>query len=202
CLGRRYLESGVMRASLMVAAAMSVLGWSMEIITPDLLVAVLLTYYFWMALDPATAGRAPRAFACGLLGGLAYLAKAYAFPFFVAHFPLPWALGAGAHASPGPLRRYAVATVAGMIGFLLVAGPWILVLSARYGRPTITTAASRRNIPAAVVFGATNPDRAPLSAGPKLAPLPTRPDPARGKTARAEPPPPTPPPPPGAPPPH
>src|SRR5262249_16575158 len=43
CLGRRYLESGVMWASLMAAAAMSVLGWSMEIITPDLLVAVLLT---------------------------------------------------------------------------------------------------------------------------------------------------------------
>lgn len=169
CLGRRYLESGVMRASLMVAAAMSVLGWSMEIITPDLLVAVLLTYYFWMALDLATAGRAPRAFVCGLLGGLAYLAKAYAFPFFVAHFLLTVALAAWAHTSPRPLRRYAVATVAGMLGFLLVAGPWILVLSARYGRPTITTAASRRNIPAAVVFGATNPDRAPFSAGQKLA---------------------------------
>src|SRR5215813_9099986 len=114
CLGRRYLESGVMRASLVVAAAMSVLGWSMEIITPDLLAA--------------------------------------------------WA-----HASPRPLRRYAVATVAGMLGFLLVAGPWILVLSAKHGRPTITTAASRRNIPAAVVFRATNPDRAPFSAGQKLA---------------------------------
>src|SRR5215468_761991 len=66
CLGRRYLESGIMRASLVVAAGMSVPGWSMEIITPDLLVAVLLTYYFWIALDPATAGRAPRAFVCGL----------------------------------------------------------------------------------------------------------------------------------------
>src|SRR5499427_3243179 len=65
CRGRRYLESGVMRACLVVAAAVSVLGWSMEIITPDLLLAVLLTYYFWIALDPATAGRAPRAFVCG-----------------------------------------------------------------------------------------------------------------------------------------
>ena len=169
CLGRRYLESGVMRACLVVAAAVSVLGWSMEIITPDLLLAVLLTYYFRMALDPATAVRAPRAFACGLLGGLAYLAKAYAFPFFVAHFLLTVGLAAWAHASPRPLRRYAVATVTGMLGFLLVAVPWILVLSARYGRPTITTAASRRNIPAAVVFRATNPDRAPFSAGQKLA---------------------------------
>src|SRR5262249_46576827 len=82
CLGRRYLESGTMRASLVVAAAMGVLGWSMEIITPALLVTVMLTYYFWIALDPGTVGRAPRAFVGGLLGGLAYLAKAYAFPFF------------------------------------------------------------------------------------------------------------------------
>src|SRR5262249_57768157 len=58
---------------------------------------------------------------------------------------------------------------AGMLGFVVGAGPWILVLPARYGRPTIPTAASRRNIPAAVVFGATNPDRAPFSAGQKLA---------------------------------
>jgi hypothetical protein len=169
CLGRRYLESGLMRACLAVAAAVSVLGWSMEMITPDLLLAVLLTCYFCVTLDPATAVRAPRAFACGLLGGLAYLAKAYACPFFVAHFLLTVTLAAWAHASPRPLRRYAVATMAGMLGFLVVAGPWILVLSARYGRPTITTAASRRNIPAAVVFGATNPDRAPFSAGQKLA---------------------------------
>src|SRR5215470_1289174 len=59
CLGRRYLESGLMRACLAITAAVSVLGWSMEMITPDLLLAVLLTYYFCVTLDPATAVRAP-----------------------------------------------------------------------------------------------------------------------------------------------
>jgi len=168
-LGRRYLESGVMRACLVVVAAVSVAGWSMEIIAPDLLLAVLLTYYFCLTLDPATAVRPRRVFVGGVLGGLAYLAKAYAFPFFIAHFLLTMALAAWAHAAPRPLRRYAVVTMAGMLGFLLVAGPWILVLSAKYGRLTITTAAGRRNIPAAVVYGATNPDRAPFPAGQKLA---------------------------------
>jgi hypothetical protein len=170
-LGRHYLESGITRRLFVVAAAVSVLNWSMEIITPDLLLTVLLTYYFYLVRDPATVERPSRAFACGVLGGLAYLAKAYAFPFFIAHFLLTIALHAWAGAKPRPLKPYVVVTLAGVLGFLLVAAPWVGVLTMKYGRPTITTAAGRRNIPAAVVFGATNPDRAPFQPGLKLAPI-------------------------------
>jgi hypothetical protein len=171
CLGRRYLESSITRRLLVVTAAVSVLTWSMEVISPDLLLAVLLTYYFYLVLDPATIVRPSRAFACGVLGGFAYLAKAYAFPFFVAHFLLTIALYACARFEPRLLKRYVSVTLAGIFGFLLVAAPWVGVLSMKYGRPTITTAASTRNIPAAVVFGAANPDRAPFSSELKLAPI-------------------------------
>ena len=169
-LGRRYLESSITRQLSMVAAAVTVANWSMAIITPDLLLAVLLTYYFYLVLDPATAELPPRAFACGVLGGLAYLAKAYAFPFFIAHFLLTVGLHAWVGAKARPLRPYVVVALAGLLGFLLVAAPWVSVLSSKYGRLTVTTTVGRRNAPAVVVFGATNPDRAPFPPGLKLAP--------------------------------
>jgi hypothetical protein len=54
--------------------------------TPDLLVAVILTIYIGVVIGKDYPRSLWQGAACGLLGALAYLAKAYAFPFFVAHF--------------------------------------------------------------------------------------------------------------------
>ena len=168
-LGRRYAESVVTRRLLVVTAAVSVLSWSIERITPDLLLAVMLTFYFYMVSDPAIMTAPARAFACGILGGLAYLAKAYAFPFFIVHFLGTIILYTWAQSAPDASRRYLLATLAGLSGFVMVAAPWIGVLSTTYGQLTITTAASSRNIPTSVRRGATNTDRAPFAPGLKLA---------------------------------
>jgi len=56
-LSRWFLESAIARVLLILAAALSVLTWSMEVISPDLLLAVVLTHYFYLVLDPATATR-------------------------------------------------------------------------------------------------------------------------------------------------
>ena len=85
-LGRRYAESAVTRRLLVATAAVSVLTLEHRVITPDLLLAVMLTFYFYMVSDPAVMTAPARPFACGILGGLAYLAKAYAYPFFIVHF--------------------------------------------------------------------------------------------------------------------
>jgi hypothetical protein len=168
-LGRRYAESAVTRRLLVATAAVSVLSWSIEVITPDLLLAVMLTFYFYVVSDPAVMTAPGRAFACGILGGLAFLAKAYAFPFFIVHFLGTITLYTWAQSSPGAAKRYLVATLAGLSGFVIVAAPWIAVLSTTYGQLTVTTAASSRNIPTSVRRGVTNTDRAPFAPGLKLA---------------------------------
>jgi hypothetical protein len=168
-LGRRYAESAVTRRLLVATAAVSVLSWTIEVITPDLLLAVMLTFYFYVVSDPATMTAPGRAFACGILGGLAYLAKAYALPFFIVHFLGTITLFTWAQSGHGASRRYVVATLAGLSGFVIVAAPWIAVLSTTYGQLTITTAASSRNIPTSVRRGTTNTDRAPFAPGLKLA---------------------------------
>jgi hypothetical protein len=170
-LGRRYVESAVTRRLLVATAAVSVLSWSIEVITPDLLLAVMLTFYFYTVSDPAIMTTPGRAFACGILGGLAYLAKAYAFPFFIVHFLGTLILFTWAQSTRGASRRYLVATLAGLSGFVIAAAPWIGVLSTSYGQLTITTAASSRNIPTSVRRGTTNTDRAPFAPGMKLSPI-------------------------------
>jgi hypothetical protein len=54
--------------------------------TPDLLVAVILVVYLGVVVGADYPRSLWQGAACGLLGALAYLAKAYAFPFFLAHF--------------------------------------------------------------------------------------------------------------------
>lgn len=147
-LAARYVESAPARALLLAATAVGALAWSMRIIAPDLLLAVLLTYYFHVVADPALTDRPDRAFAIGLLGGLAYLAKAYALPFFLAHFLgtiafAGWPGADGARLGRVRWRRCALAAGAGLLGFALLAGPWVAVLSVTQGRLTFSTAPSR-----------------------------------------------------------
>ena len=148
-LAPRYVESAPARALLLAATAVGALAWSMWTIAPDLLLAVLLTYYFHVVAHPALTARPGRAFASGLLGGLAYLAKAYALPFFLAHFLgtivlAGWARADGAGRAGGARwRDWARAAGAGLLGFALLAGVWVAILSVTQGRLTLTTAVSR-----------------------------------------------------------
>src|SRR5437764_9555682 len=54
-------------------------------ITPDLLLGMWLMGYFLMALDPKLPQKRGRQFATGVVGGFAYLAKAFALPFVIVH---------------------------------------------------------------------------------------------------------------------
>lgn len=108
--------------------------------TPDLLVAALLTVYVGIVAGEGYPRSVREAAAAGGVGGLAYLAKAYAFPFFVVHFLLlaGWLLvrrGRGRD----DRRRIVLATLVGLLAFGAVASPWVAAISLAYGRPTIGT---------------------------------------------------------------
>ena len=108
-------------------------------ITPDSLLACLLTWYFVLAAGLVQEGSARRAFAAGLLGGLCFLVKAYAVPFVAAHLCvtglLRWRLvrkGRARGGVAGPLA-------AGLAGLLLAAAPWIAVISVQGRRLMINS---------------------------------------------------------------
>ena len=120
------------------AAGNSVL-WSVEYISPDLLQAGLICLAVSQMLSAAWLERRRATLLAGATWGLAYLAKAIG---------LPLALGASAAlaalwaiARPERRRQAAAALALTYAAFLVVAGPWIAVLSAKYGQFTFSTTA-------------------------------------------------------------
>ena len=137
---------------LMIITAAVTVRLAVRIITPDLLMAALLLFYLALTQRPDLLHRRRIPFIAGCVGGLAYLAKAYALPFVLIHFPLTLLLRRWGGADPqisgdiAPSRpatpRYFISLLAALLGCLLVSAPWIAVLSHSYGRLTITTAGS------------------------------------------------------------
>lgn len=134
------LEDGwVMGAT--TAAALLVIPNMVHTIAPDVIMAACLFAYLSMvASDDLLDSRRTQLLA-GVLGGVAYLAKAYALPVVVVHLPFAIAMRLYAHGRltlQGILRAARTFLVSGAL-LAIVAGAWIAVLSKRYGRLTIST---------------------------------------------------------------
>lgn len=118
------------RIVVTAAFAPIVFAWASSVITPDLLLVCLLLFYLRVMF--AGEPRTRTAIAAGLLGGVAYLAKAYALPFVVAHFTLVHAVRSR--------RLLTKPFAAGMAALLAIALPWIATISVKYGHLTVSNA--------------------------------------------------------------
>lgn len=110
-------------------------------VTPDLMLACLLGWYAVLSLRLLSGqGGAGGAFLCGLLGGVAYLAKNYALPFVLAHLALTLAAGLLLRRKY-PILPFRPARLAfAAAGLALVALPWVAVISVHDGGLTIGSA--------------------------------------------------------------
>ncbi len=138
-LAGRFALSGRLRTVVLAALLPALWQFTFHSLSPDFLVVCVLVWYFSVVFDPRYRDSARLAVACGVLGALAYFAKAYGFHFFLAHFTLMavllWIGGGNAAERRAALRNYAV----GLAAFAVLAGAWIGVLSAKYGGPTVAT---------------------------------------------------------------
>ena len=156
-----------LRWAASAAIAVMALDHSVVLLTPDLLVAAILTVYLWQSLDTNVVDRPIAACKCGLVAGVAYLAKAYAFPFFVLHFSVLaviYSRRAGAGATRRALRTIAAA-LAGAAVFVL---PWGTVISVKYGHPTISSAGALNHALVGPVLAGRQPLVRGLLAGKNL----------------------------------
>lgn len=129
------------------------LVWSVTVATPDLLMAALVQLGLGWTLGPDPAGAGSRPFAAGLCYGAAYLAKAVALPVTVAMLLLIAAVRWRTRAAePGALLRRTGWSLAGV---LLVAAPWIALLSWHYGKPIVSSSGPIAH----AIVGPDNPDR-------------------------------------------
>jgi hypothetical protein len=131
--------AGLFYWGLWTMALLSIL-WSVEWITPDLLLAGVILFAFAEMLDSEWHLRPGIAFGSGVLWGLAYLVKAVGLPLGIltslGMAVLWWRNNPGARLQ---IARSAGLTLAGL---LLVAAPWVAVMSWHYGKLTVSHSAS------------------------------------------------------------
>ena len=119
--------------------ALASIYWSVEFITPDLLLSGLVCLATSQMLSPKWGESRRAQFLAGILFGTAYLAKAVAFPLTLGlSFSIASLSVIVRRMNPKIALRNLGITFA---GFLLVAVPWVLVLSLKYGHLTISTSA-------------------------------------------------------------
>jgi hypothetical protein len=133
-VGRDMRE--VMRFIIAICAA----SYALLSATPDLLLATIIACYLGVVFDRSYPCRKYSSILAGMLAGLGYLAKSYALPFFILHFPLAslghW-LDSKTHANR---RNIVMKTFIGFGVFILVAAIWLPVISAKAGHFTIGSA--------------------------------------------------------------
>jgi hypothetical protein len=133
---------GLFYWGLWTMAMLSIL-WSVEWITPDLLLAGVVLFAFAEMVDSGWYLRPGTAFGSGVLWGLSYLVKAVGLPLGILTclgMALLWW-------RKNPRAEWKIAHSVGLTlaGLLLVAGPWVAVLSWHYGKLTVSTSASHNH---------------------------------------------------------
>jgi hypothetical protein len=113
------------------------LKWSVEVITPDLLMSGLMILGISIAVRSDRQRTKGTAFVAGAIYGMAYLAKAVALPIaLMLAVLLPVLRRVERSATTREVYRDACMTLCGLT---IVALPWIAVLSSHYGAPTFST---------------------------------------------------------------
>ncbi len=112
-------------------------AWSGTNITPDLLMAGLFCCGTSRLLSDKWVANTRTALGAGIVLGTAYLAKAVALP--VSALMIIALAGTNVAVCQSSLRQTVRATTIIVAGFLMVAGPWIGILSYKYGRPVFST---------------------------------------------------------------
>jgi len=104
----------------------------------DFLLLCILIYYFSIVFNKNYPSHVSGAVVGGILGAFAYFSKPYGLPFFLSHFLLISACHYMRNESVIQKRNVVRNTLTGLAVFLLISGPWIGLISYKYGTFTFS----------------------------------------------------------------
>ena len=131
--------SSKIRISIILSLIPLTLYFSLILVTPDLLLLSILTFYLVVIFDVKYSSSPRKGLVCGAIGGIAFLCKHYALPFFVAHFSLLNILHFFRSDSSREKKNIVVNLLSGMAIFSMISGFWITVLSKEFNEFSIGT---------------------------------------------------------------
>lgn len=117
--------------------------FAFEAITPDVLLVLLMVVQQRALVRWLNTGNTRPALVWGCFGALGYLAKAYYFPFFLAQwaFTLGWGLFFS-----DQKQRLARQSLAALLIFACISGPWIGIISSKQGHFTLSAAVAYNQV--------------------------------------------------------
>jgi hypothetical protein len=126
---------------LLWVAALILLSFALQSGSPDLLFTALLLVYLTMVFGNDYIPSRRAGLFCGVLGGLAFLAKSFGLGFFLCHFSVTnlarWLQSRDPVARRQVLRHF----LSGLVCFSVLCVTWIVTLHSKYGIWTMSTAA-------------------------------------------------------------
>jgi len=132
-LSYRFEMADRIRSAIFFSLIPIVLFFSTFWITSDLLLATVLVYYLNVIFDLGYPDSIYNGVLCGALGGIAYLCKTYAFPFFILHFFIFNVF----HYLRIKRKKVLLNFILGVLIFLIISGCWSLIISNKYKEFTI-----------------------------------------------------------------
>jgi hypothetical protein len=135
----RFEMSGPIRTVILFLAVPVILSFAFSDITPDLVLMFLLLVYLGIIFKQDYAASTRQGALCGFWGGLGYLAKSYAFPFFISHFLIMNVLCYFRSETKQEREKVVRNFLTGVAVFALISGVWIGLISNKYGELTFGT---------------------------------------------------------------
>lgn len=135
----RFEISGPIRTVILFLAVPVILSFAFSDITPDLVLMFLLLVYLGIIFKQDYAASTKQGALCGFWGGLGYLAKSYAFPFFISHFLIMNVLCYFRSETKQERKKVVQNFLTGVAVFAVISGVWIGLISNKYGELTFGT---------------------------------------------------------------
>lgn len=137
-LSYRFEMTDKIRGFILISSLPMVLKFSL--VQPmDFLLVCILVFYLCIVFNRDYPKYVSSGIFSGILGSLAYLTKAYAFPFFLAHFSLINIMHYFKNVAREDRQKVLRNAVAGFVLFSLISGVWIIKISEKYGHLTFST---------------------------------------------------------------
>lgn len=137
----RRLDLGKLSTSLvLICTAAVALSFAIQIITPDLLSVLIVLVYLNVIFGKNYSAGIKHGVMCGILGAMAYFAKSYMFTFFIGHFFLMNILRWYLCRDNDKKKMTTINMLCGFVVFMVISSPWIMLLSNKYEKFTITNA--------------------------------------------------------------
>jgi len=133
----KFSINRIIRELMLFSSIPVLLYFALFVISPDIHIVCALVCYFSVIFGCNYPENIWKGILCGFIGGMAYLSKSYAFPFFICHFViLNFMHYIKSLNKLGVIKN----TVFGLIVFIIVSGCWVGIISYKYKTITIGTA--------------------------------------------------------------